>query len=191
MCWRSTTSAAPKIPNTAPDAPTVGVSGRHEKRAGRARERGRDVEAEEAPVTEVALEDAAEPPEREHVEDEVEQPCVEERAGAEPPPFARRDEWPEEGSLLVSVPPMSLDPAPRCHLARNTVTLSVIRAIVIAPGEPVAAASASAGAARFGPVGTPAHSGQRIPTGPKTMQSVQIGPPAVEQLTAVSTRGCR
>ena len=41
------------------------------------------------------------------------------------------------------------------------------------------------------PVGWPEHSGQRMPTGPKTMQSVQIGRPQSEQLTAVSTRGCR
>ena len=41
------------------------------------------------------------------------------------------------------------------------------------------------------PVGWPEHSGQRIPTGPKTMQSVQIGRPQSEQLTAVSTRGWR
>ena len=43
----------------------------------------------------------------------------------------------------------------------------------------------------FAPVGWPEHSGQRIPTGPKTMQSVQIARPQLEQLTPVSTRGWR
>src|SRR4029079_11608590 len=36
---------------------------------------------------------------------------------------------------------------------------------------------------------TPAHSGHLIPTGAKTMQSVQIGRPQLEHVTAVSLRG--
>jgi hypothetical protein len=36
-----------------------------------------------------------------------------------------------------------------------------------------------------------AHSGHLIPTALKTMQSVQIGRPQLEQLTAVSARGWR
>jgi hypothetical protein len=43
----------------------------------------------------------------------------------------------------------------------------------------------------FAPVGVPAHSGHLIPTALKTMQSVQIGRPQFEQLTAVSARGWR
>ena len=46
-------------------------------------------------------------------------------------------------------------------------------------------------AAFFAPVGRAAHSGHLIPTGAKTMHSVQIGRPQFEQLTAVSLRGWR
>jgi len=46
-------------------------------------------------------------------------------------------------------------------------------------------------AAFLAPVGTPAHSGHLIPTGAKTMQSVQIGRPQLEHVTAVSLRGWR
>jgi hypothetical protein len=43
----------------------------------------------------------------------------------------------------------------------------------------------------FSAVGCPAHSGHLMPTALKTMQSVQIGRPQLEQLTAVSFRGWR
>ena len=44
---------------------------------------------------------------------------------------------------------------------------------------------------RAAPCGWPEWSGQRIPTGAKTMQSGQIGRPQSEQVTPVSRSGCR
>ena len=46
ICWRSSTSPAPRMPNTAPEAPTVKRVGRHEERSGRAGQRRDGVDAE-------------------------------------------------------------------------------------------------------------------------------------------------
>jgi len=46
-------------------------------------------------------------------------------------------------------------------------------------------------AAFFTAAGLPAHSGHLIPTGAKTMHSVQIGRPQFEHVMAVSFDGCR
>ena len=84
----------------------------HEQRPCRAGERGHEVEPEEPPVTEVALEYAAEPPERQHVEREMEEARVEKGARDEPVPFALRDERAEQGSALEDLTADVLDAAP-------------------------------------------------------------------------------
>jgi hypothetical protein len=64
-------------------------------------------------------------------------------------------------------------------------------AFVASAPRPTAADVRAREVARFTPVGWPAHSGHLIPTAAKTMQSVQIGRPQLEQATAVSVLGCR
>ena len=78
----------------------MGAVGRDEERARRSREERDDVDADEAPAPEQLLEGPAEPPEHEHVEEEVDRARVEEAGGDEPPPFAVGDERPEEGAAL-------------------------------------------------------------------------------------------
>ena len=90
VACHSRMSIAPRIPKIAPDAPTVTL-GRLQERARRARETGDEVEADEARPAEVLLDRCAEPPEREHVEPDVEEVRVEERRGDEAPPAAVGD----------------------------------------------------------------------------------------------------
>ena len=76
--------------------------------------------------------------------------------------------------------------------ARKTKTLTAMSTFVTMKSVPATAKERWARtAAFFAPVGMPAHSGHLIPTGAKTMQSVQIGRPQLEHVTAVSLRGWR
>ena len=75
--------------------------------------------------------------------------------------------------------------------ARYTITLMTMSAFVTMNPALVPAAVLTFVVAFFAPAGVPAHSGHLIPTALKTMQSVQIGRPQFEQLTAVSARGWR
>ena len=95
---RSKTSAAPRIPKSAPDAPTVGVasdvpnSSYFPKRSAPAAPPGsRGVDEREAPAPDRLLDRRADPPEKEHVEPEVEAARMQERGRDEPPPLALRD----------------------------------------------------------------------------------------------------
>jgi hypothetical protein len=69
--------------------------------------------------------------------------------------------------------------------------LVAISVFVTSAHVPVRAARPTRWVAAWAPLGRPAQSGHLIPTGAYTMQSVQIGRPQLEQLTAVSRPGCR
>ena len=74
---------------------------RLDERAGRAREPGDEVEGEEAGAAEVLLDRRAEPPQREHVEADVDEVRVQEHRRDQPPPVAVRDLGAEEPQLRV------------------------------------------------------------------------------------------
>ena len=117
--WRSSTSAAPRMPKIAPDAPTVDAVRVHDQRARpspRGRRRGR---AEEPHRPEVALERPADPPEREHVQAEVDGAVVEERGGDQPPPVAVRDQRARRARPCSKIqPPWPLIGAPPASWSR-------------------------------------------------------------------------
>ena len=69
-------------------------------------------------------------------------------------------------------------------------TLIPINAVVTMPGLRVVR-RCTVWTTRAAPFGWPEWSGQRMPTGAKTMQSVQIPRPHSEQETPVSRSGCR
>ena len=62
-------------------------------------------EVQEAPTAEEVLKRAAEPPEHERVEEEVDRARVQERGRDEAPPLAVGDEGAEEGALLEEPAP--------------------------------------------------------------------------------------
>ena len=88
-------SIAPRIPKIAPDAPTTGER-RLQQRAGGSGEAGDEVEPDVARASEVLLDRRADPPERVHVEADVEQGAVQEHRGDEPLPVSVRDRRPVE-----------------------------------------------------------------------------------------------
>src|SRR4026208_653070 len=76
--------------------------------------------------------------------------------------------------------------------ARKTKTFTAMSTFVTMKSVPATERERRAGtAALLAPVGTPAHSGHLIPTGAKTMQSVQIGRPQLEHVMAGSFEGGR
>ena len=84
----SSTSAAPRIPKMAPDAPTVTAFGLEEQRTRRAGEPGNDVERQEASPPDRLLDRDADDPEHEHVHPEVDEAAVQERRSDQTPPLA-------------------------------------------------------------------------------------------------------
>ena len=86
---RSTTTSAPISPNTAPDAPANGPAVPATTMAAAAPPSERDqVDGEEPGPAEHHLDVAADEPQREHVEREVDRPEVQETRGQDPPPLA-------------------------------------------------------------------------------------------------------
>ena len=79
MC-RPITSSAPNRPKTAPDAPTTQTSGCDESDAHRPAEAAQQVERQETPVPEQRLEAAADHPQREHVQPDVQEAAVHDAA---------------------------------------------------------------------------------------------------------------
>ena len=77
-----------------------------------------------------------------------------------------------------------------CH-RKKTRTFAAMSAFVTRAPVPLEAAVRTCAAVRRGVVACPAHSGHLIPTGEKTMQSVQMGRSQLAHRTAVSTRGWR
>ena len=76
---------------------------REEERAGRSGQARDDVEQQIAAAAEHLLDGGAEPPEREHVQPEVDRPVVEEHRGEEPPVVPVRDERAVEDALPVDL----------------------------------------------------------------------------------------
>ncbi len=182
---RSTTNAAPISPNTAPDAPTVLVSGSVRSSAPNEPLRSDDeVDQPEAQPPDGRLQQPAEDVEDEHVEEEVEQPGVKEAAGHEPPPLAVGHRRALERALAHEGPPAAEQRATARHLAEEGDDVGPDQHIGergLARSDPIV---------RTG-VRCRAHSGQRMPTDVAVMHSGQIGRSHDEQETPVSRSGWR
>ena len=155
-----------------------GRSGHQRPRS--ARKPGDDVEREIAKMSDVALDRHAEPADREHVQADVKDVCVEERGGQQAPPVALRDSRSEEHPLRKELAAGRVDPCAlrdgdqvdhdverRSSRTRRTVARDCMYAKRLA-------ARSRAGARC---VGFPcvAWSGQRGPTGVIRRHSVQMG----------------
>ena len=98
---------------------------------------------------------------------------------------------------MKSAKSASTGPARRSRLPpvasaqRNAATLIPIRVLVTSAPLPWLVARRTPVVTRWVPCGFPEWSGQRIPTGAKVAQSVQIGRPQSEQERPVSRFGCR
>ena len=139
----------------------------------------REVEGDEPRRAQHRLEHPPEDPQQVHVEGDVEQAGVQEAAGDQPPPVARRDVGAVEREVRgrARCRPREV-PAPRFPVARKARTHTAMIAIVARGSvDVVGQRRASSSVCRE-------HSGQRMPTGVGVMQSGQIGRPQDEQLTA-------
>ena len=114
---------------------------------------------------------------------------MEKGARDKPVPFALRDERAEQGSALEDLTADVLDAAPGGDLGQVDDDVDRDQRDGDRAGRQPCSCRPDRGRGAPRPAATPAHSGQRMPTGPKTMQSVQIKRSQSEQRTAVSTRG--
>ena len=98
-------------PKIAPEAPTVTANAELNQSApAESGEPGDEVDEEESRRAECLLDDRAEPVERQHVEQQVEDAAVEEHRTHESPPVAVRDRRTLQSPLAEELPAGKVDP---------------------------------------------------------------------------------